>query len=710
MAARERMQVARRHDPYPWTWEPFALWALMLLMVLLLGIQIGRGLANWFAGAGFTWPLASNVVTSIFEVIGGDPAAGIAHPHQLAHLASTSRLHGSLIGTELLFLIAYGLATFYVLRAWGPWRVLGMASREEAERLLGRTRLWKVAGVVRPDLYGSKQSAARPTGRLWRRRAHARSREQPARPRPVKAVPAERGQRRHATDHERREDPEHREDEDLAVRKIRLNPTDVGWCLGDAHEPRGGELWVPFDRTAGVIGPQGSGKTLDVLTPALLDAPGAALVTLTKPEDLLLSLTERSRDDRPCVVLDPFGLAEGVVDEVVWDPIDGCVSSKIAERRAKAFAAGTVTGAMTEGSGDDAARFYAEESAKVLKCYFHAAALTGRNLDDVLAWVANPTGTTEPEETLSQHPHAAKFWNGLLHRALHGDDRTAGNTITTMQQAMALFFQEETRRRCVPSLDRPVTNLLDVVRRSGTIYLLGREDPYASASPMMTAVAEQVLDTGLLLANQSPYGGRLCPPLLAVLDEMPSTAPLPTLRTRMANERALGLSFIWAAQVRAQLDAIFGEKEAEAVIGLTNVLTIFGGSKDGNFNQQISELLDTVRVHRTSWQSGAMAGRTISGDDIPILTSGEIRRLPEGQALVIAENGKPIIAKLNRCIEGHRGRQLLADQKRLRNQLNESQRLIVTPEAAAEAALVEARRRGLTPDIHVDDHMERTYR
>lgn len=486
------------------------------------------------------------------------------------------------------------------------------------------------------------------------------------------------------------------------MRRIRVNPHDVGWRLGDAHEPRGKELWVPFDRTAGVIGPQGSGKTLDVLTPALLDAPGAALVTLTKPEDLLLSLTERSRDERPCVVLDPFGLVDGAGGELVWDPIEGCVSSTIAERRAKAFAAGTVKGALQEGTGDDAARFYAEESAKVLKCYFHAAALTGRNLDDVLGWVANPTGTTEPEEILSQHPHAARFWNGLLRRALHGDDRTAGNTITTMQQAMSLFFQEESRRRCVPGPTRPVTNLLDLVRRGGTVYLLGRDDPYASASPMMTAVAEQVLDTGLLLANQSPWGGRLCPPLLAVLDEMPSTAPLPTLRTRMANERALGLCFIWTAQVRAQLDAIFGDKEAEAVIGLTNVLTIFGGSKDVSFNQQVSDLLDTVRVHRTSWQSGAMAGRTVSGEDIPILSSGEIRRLPERQALVIAENGKPIIAKLHRCIEGPRGHRLLANQKRLRDQLNQSQRRVVTPETATAAAVSEARRRGLGPTDTMD--------
>ena len=43
--------------------------------------------------------------------------------------------------------------------------------------------------------------------------------------------------------------------------KLRFDPWDVGWRIGEAHEPRGGELWVPWDRTASVIGPQGSGKT-----------------------------------------------------------------------------------------------------------------------------------------------------------------------------------------------------------------------------------------------------------------------------------------------------------------------------------------------------------------------------------------------------------------------------------------------------------------
>ena len=59
----------------------------------------------------------------------------------------------------------------------------------------------------------------------------------------------------------------------------RIGPTEIGWRLGRAHHPRGGQLWVPWDRTAGIIGPQGSGKTLDLLIPALLAAPGAVAAT-----------------------------------------------------------------------------------------------------------------------------------------------------------------------------------------------------------------------------------------------------------------------------------------------------------------------------------------------------------------------------------------------------------------------------------------------
>jgi len=474
----------------------------------------------------------------------------------------------------------------------------------------------------------------------------------------------------------------------------RFDPRQIGWRIGQAQEPRGaGQLWCRWDRTAGVVGPQGSGKTLDLLIPALLSAPGAALVTLTKTDDLLLSLPARSDGERPCVVLDPFSLAPEL-PELVWDPIAGCIDPLLAERRAKAFTAGTISATIASGQSDPAARFYAAEASKVIQAYFHAAALTGRTIEHVLEWIAHPTGTTEPGEVLREHPHAARFWAGLLRGALNGDHRTVGNTITTCQQALALFFQPDIRQRCIPSTDRPATDIADVINRRGTFYLLGREDPYASASPLMTALTEHILDTALVLANSSEWG-RLCPPMLACLDELPSTAPLPTLRTRMANERALGISFLYAAQTWRQLTSVFGQDEAQAVFGLTNVMVIFGGSKDVGFNRDISELTGTVRVARTGWHT-ARGGRNITGDDIPVLRPEEVRQLPERQALVIAENGKPVVARLHRCIDGRAGRKLLAGQRKLRHQLTSSRKALVSANARVEAALTEAGHHNLT--------------
>jgi len=625
----------RNRDPYPWTFEiPLAVIAASGLLAVL-AVQVGRSLAVAMSGQGWRWPAAKVFFSSLGGVLRGHAAAGLP-----ATADVDSVLLWVAIGlTEVAVLCGGGWFGVLGWRRWGPTAIRGVATGAEVEELLGRSRLRRAWGIVRPDI----------RRRGW---PGAKSR--------------------------------------LAA---------VGWRIGRAEHPRAGELWCPWDRTSGVVGPQGSGKTLDVLTPALLMAPGAALVTLTKVDDLLLSVGARSRRG-PVAVLDPFGLAAGL-PQLVWDPTVGCADPVVAERRARAFTAGSIRGAVAGGHEDSAARFYGAEAAKVLQSFFHAAALTGRTLEHVLDWVANPLGTTDPLEILRQHPDAAPFWHGLLYGALHGDERTAGNTITTVQQVMGLFFQEEIRSRCTPTLTRPATDIAQLLAAGGTIYLLGREDPYASASPLMTAVAEYTLDVALQLANRSPWG-RLCPPMLSVLDELPSTAPLPTLRTRMANERALGLSFVWAAQTWRQLAAVFGEQEARALFGLTNVLVMFGGSKDVAFNKEISDLTGTVRVPRSSWQSGRMGGRTVSGEDIPVLRPEHIRELPERQALVIAENGRPIIARLSRCIDGRQGRRLLAEQRLARARVAEAQALEPDLDRRTELVIDRARGLGLTPTGETD--------
>jgi type IV secretion system protein VirD4 len=332
--------------------------------------------------------------------------------------------------------------------------------------------------------------------------------------------------------------------------------------------------------------------------------------------------------------------------------VTGCADAAVASRRAKAFAAGTIRGAVDQGAGDDAAKFYAAEAVKVLTAYFHAAALTAGNLDAVIRWVARPESAEQAVEILRSHPGAEPYLADQLASSLfNADPRTAGNTRTTVHQAMQPFLLAEFRRRFTPTPGRPATDIQAVLAAGGTIFLLGREDPYSSATPLMTAVAEHVIDTARTLATRSRWH-RNAPWMLCVLDELPSTAPIPSLPVSMANDRALGIAYLWASQTRDQLEAAYGRTAAAAVIALTNSLVIFGGGKDPRFYEDIAALAGDTRIP---------GSRRSEFDFMPMLQRGELRRIRPGRALLLSEHTRPIRLRLQRCIAGRDGKRLRAE-------------------------------------------------
>ncbi|GGB21930.1 hypothetical protein GCM10011492_09780 [Flexivirga endophytica] len=147
------MQRSRRTDPYPWTWERPVGVMVAYFLGILYGFHTGRALANCVAGAGWSFTPDANLFTAIPGVVHGNAAAGISGLH---HPASSLLLWSCIVLVELLVVVALSVALKMAFDRWGPNRVQGMASRDEAEDLLGRTRLRKVSGVVRPDLYGKK--------------------------------------------------------------------------------------------------------------------------------------------------------------------------------------------------------------------------------------------------------------------------------------------------------------------------------------------------------------------------------------------------------------------------------------------------------------------------------------------------------------------------------------------------------------------------
>ena len=70
-------QQSRRRDPYPWTWELPLVVVLVILMLLVCGVQLGRGIANVLAGAGWAFPTRVELFRSLPAVLRGDAAAGL---------------------------------------------------------------------------------------------------------------------------------------------------------------------------------------------------------------------------------------------------------------------------------------------------------------------------------------------------------------------------------------------------------------------------------------------------------------------------------------------------------------------------------------------------------------------------------------------------------------------------------------------------------
>jgi len=91
----------------------FILAATVLLAVL--GVQVGRGLANWSAGRGWTWPTGKSLFSSLPGVLAGDAGAGLTSSGEWA---SPTLLTVWLVIVELLIaaaLVAATLGTILIL-------------------------------------------------------------------------------------------------------------------------------------------------------------------------------------------------------------------------------------------------------------------------------------------------------------------------------------------------------------------------------------------------------------------------------------------------------------------------------------------------------------------------------------------------------------------------------------------------------------------
>jgi type IV secretory pathway TraG/TraD family ATPase VirD4 len=421
--------------------------------------------------------------------------------------------------------------------------------------------------------------------------------------------------------------------------------TDAGVRAGRS-EGHGIPLAISAESSVLLFAAPRIGKTSQVVIPWVTRWPGPALVTSVRA-DVLEATASLRAETGPVMVMAPTGMIAWP-DMAAWSPASRCASFDTARQRADIMV--TVGKQGSDGSDSGNAAYFGMMATNLLAGWLHAAAISGRGMDDVLAWALDERND-EPVKILRDHPGAAPGTAAMLDSAYRSPDVTRSNLWTTTQTAVAPLLAPAARAAFAP----PPGQGLDIaafLRSNGTLYLLASEKQGRVIAPLVSAFFDELAETAKQLADAMP-GGRLDPPLGLFLDEAANIVPLPHLPALMSYAGGSGIFALTVLQNRAQAEERWGREGAAMLWGAATVKIALGGLS-GDELRDLSDLAGEYREALTSYQRGA-AGTTLQTTltDRKVITPEQIRTLDEQdrQALIIHATTPAVRARMPRHYE-----------------------------------------------------------
>lgn len=421
---------------------------------------------------------------------------------------------------------------------------------------------------------------------------------------------------------------------------------DVGIRLGRAV-PSGVPLACSAEDSVEILAAPRQGKTSDFIIPWLHTWPGPAFATSIRPDVLLATAVPR-RSRGPVAVMAPTGMITWP-DVLRWDPATGCESFDTAHARADVM---VTVGKRASANDSNDGGYFAMNATNLLAAWLHAAGLSGGGARDVLRWAFDERDDA-PIRILASTPDAADGTAAMLD-ALYRlpPDTTRASLWTTAQTAVSPLLAPAARQVFLP-VPGQATDLAGFLRAGGTCYLMASERRASVLAPVVSAFADDLIETAALIAAASP-GGRLDPPLGLFLDEVANIVPLPQLPALMSFAGGTGIFVAAVFQSMAQARNRWGADAAAMLWGASTVKAILGGLA-GEDLREISELAGEYRETVVSWQRGhGGSSLTSSLQDRKTLTPQEIRTLSslEREGLIIHATTPAVKTRMTRHYEG----------------------------------------------------------
>ncbi|MGK5632604.1 type IV secretory system conjugative DNA transfer family protein, partial [Streptomyces sp. URMC 123] len=405
-----------------------------------------------------------------------------------------------------------------------------------------------------------------------------------------------------------------------------LQARERGVLLGDL-EPRGPELrGSDEDVYLALMAPR-AGKSTALATPTVLEAPGAALLTSNKADVYAITRKARSRVGTAWA-LDPQGVAH-TERELWWDMLASARTIEGARRLATHFVA---------AGNDSSARrdFWMNAALNTLTALFHAAALNGGTVTDVLAWLSTPADRAPVNALRANHMTALA---DQLASTVAGAPETRDGVYETARQCVACLLDPRIAAWVTPDKHRAEFDPRTFVSSRDTLYLLSK-DGGGSAAGVIAAAADSVFRAGVQAAEQA--GGRLDAPLRAVLDEAANVCRIEDLPDLYSHLGSRGITPVTILQSYRQGVRVWGEAGMDALWSASTVKLLGAGLDDADFVEKVSRLVGEHKVKEIS-VSHSSSGRSTSTSRQRerILEAAQIRAMPKGRALLLA-TGIPV--------------------------------------------------------------------
>ncbi|MGV9883005.1 type IV secretory system conjugative DNA transfer family protein [Streptomyces sp. NPDC003006] len=402
-----------------------------------------------------------------------------------------------------------------------------------------------------------------------------------------------------------------------------IDANDTGILLGNLQGTKY-EVRMGYEDVAVAIMAPRSGKTTSLAIPSILNAPGPVLLTSNKAagDAFTATLDVRAAVGRTWS-MDPQQIAHAK-REMWWNPLATAKTLDGAGRLAGHFLAASVDASQQ-------CDFWSKAGSNILSQLFLAAALDERPITDVMQWLAFPADRT-PLDILRDHGFTAVA--AQLKGTVEGPPETRDGIYGTARQYAAALLNSEIAAWVTPQKDVKEFRPEAFVTSTDTLYLLSK-DGGGGASALIAACADSVMWAATAQAERA--GGRLDPPMLAILDEAANVCKISDLPDLYSHLGSRGIIPITILQSYRQGQKVWGDAGMDAMWSASTIKVIGSGIDEPDFADKLSRLIGDHDVETTSTSHSESGKSTsVSMRQERILAADAIRALPKGTALCFA--------------------------------------------------------------------------